>query len=42
MWDGGSWNGEPVAEIVEEGDFEFDAGPGEAEHDVASLSATFR
>ena len=31
MWDGGSWNGEPVAEIVEEGDFEFDAGPGEAE-----------
>ncbi len=37
----GSWNGEPVAEIVEEGDFEFDAGPGEAEHDVASLSALF-
>ena len=30
-----------VAEIVEEGDFEFDADPGEAEHDVASLSALF-
>ena len=40
IWDGGARNAEVGAEIVEEGDFEFLAGFGEAEHCVARL-ATF-
>ena len=39
MWDWGSWDGEAVAEIVEERDFELLAGLGEAKHDVAGVAA---
>src|SRR5271156_5944592 len=39
--DGGAWNAQAGGEIVEEGDFEFHAGLGEAEHGVAGLAAVF-
>src|SRR5271165_5809927 len=39
--DVGAGDAETVAEVVEEGDFEFHAGLGEAEHDAASLPALF-
>src|SRR5260370_2004489 len=41
FWDVGAGKAEAGAEVVEEGDFEFHAGLGEAEHGVAGLAAFF-
>jgi hypothetical protein len=41
VWDVGALDAETVSEVVEEGDFEFHAGLGEAEHDVSGLAALF-
>ena len=39
MWDFGSWDTESRADVIIEGQFEFHAGLGEAEHDVAGVAA---
>ncbi len=39
VWDFGSWDTESRADVIIEGQFEFHAGLGEAEHDVAGVAA---
>ena len=39
VWDFGSWDTKSRADVIIEGQFEFHAGLGEAEHDVAGVAA---